>query len=159
MYFTKMKTLQQQAKEFLASAQAGSPCYIRRYYGETEFRLNAHSGVRVPLEVLSEMAMDPEFSTKHKIDQEWTKDDDEFLLAAHVEEATQRLCSEMGIKGYKAFASPVSKNLGVRYWEVDFSYREFTGVVTVFDVNGLKHFLSTVKAGYGLTEQNSLISQ
>lgn len=154
-----MKTLQQQAQEFLSSVKSGSPCYIRRYYGETEFRLNAHSGVKVPLDVLAEMASDPGFSVKHKLDQEWTKDDDEFLLAAHVEEVTKKLCLEMGIKGYKAFASPGSKKSGVRYWELDFSYKEFSGVVTIFDVNGLKHFLSTVQLGYGMSEQTPICGQ
>lgn len=143
-----MKTLHQQAKDLLAKHPDVTCCYIKRYYGEKDFRLSVVSGIKIPDGALAAMAEDPEYVQRYKLHDAWIPGDDEFLVAAHVKTATEEICAELEMSNFKVQVSPYSPNNFVRYWQVSFTYNGFSDSMIIFDLDGLRSFLNDVNLAY-----------
>lgn len=148
-----MKNLHEQALEIISSNQEqfenGSlQVYIRRYFGERNFRLGLESGVPVPGQALYEMSKNPKFE-EDQIDSQWWMDgDDEFLIAKHVIEYAEKAAKEIDMIGVRFKCEMFAVVNSIRYWSLSASYREFNGACPVFDVNGVRYFLLNIQKGY-----------
>ncbi len=142
-----MKTIRQQiAEHSKKTADINKTFYVRRYYGEINFRLNDQSGIPIPLSVLKSASEDDDLETM--LSEWWSPVDDEFLIAEHVKEAASLIADELGMFNVQTEVKMYKNLAQVRYWDFSITYKEFTGEVRIFDVRGLSNFMRDVSIAY-----------